>query len=683
LLKNNLLKNKFTIGVILLFIITSITPMVTGFDILDTERFSETDATLANLRHICTDENGFSEEKYEYYKQEYHNNYKKYNDLKQNGVEPIKDRTNFDLSMPLSKGVIDSSWPMKCHDTHHTGRSPVGTADIPYDELWRYDFDGSMQTSPMIDIDGIIYVGGSYGELTWYLFAIYPNGTLKWRYFTEGLIQHCCPAIAEDGTIFIGAWDQCLHAVNPDGTRKWKFDSGKDIVSSPAIGDDGTIYFGTMAGAGTIGKIYAINPNGTEKWQYSTNYHIISDPAIGDDGTIYIGSSDDYLYAMYPNGTLRWKYKTGDWVRSPVSIADDGTIYFSSWDYYLYALNPNGVLRWKTEIWYGSDTNPTIGTDGTIYISSSSKHFAINPENGDIVWEFNLGGKSGRSSPAICADGIIYIGIEIGTYDGGEIVAINSDGTEHWRQRISNWDADSSPAIGNDGTVYICSTSEWNSEDWGHLHAFGRGGLEADAHGPYIGIMNEPVQFTGSASGGYLPYNFHWDFGDEGTSDEQTPTHIYSEVGNYTITLTVTDDNDTVANDITWILIRESNDPPSIPDIDGETHGHIGESYDYLFISNDIDEDEIWYFIEWGDGTDSGWLGPYNSKQKITISHTWDEEDTYTIRAKAKDVFGLESDWAYLEVTMPVNQLPQFPFIQWLLEQFPNSFPILRQLLGS
>ena len=118
------------------------------------------------------------------------------------------------------------------------------------------------------------------------------------------------------------------------------------IVSSPAIGSDGTIYFGTMAGAGTIGKIFAINPNGTEKWQYSTGYDVCSDPAIGDDGTIYIGSSDDYLYAMYPNGTLRWRYKAGDWVRSPVSIADDGTIYFSSWDTYLYALYPNGVLRW-------------------------------------------------------------------------------------------------------------------------------------------------------------------------------------------------------------------------------------------------------------------------------------------------------------------------------------------------
>ena len=45
----------------------------------------------------------------------------------------------------------------------------------------------------------------------------------------------------------------------------------------------------------------------------------------------------------------------------------------------------------------------------------------------------------------MCDDGIIYIGIEIGTDDGGEIVAVNSDGTENWRQRLSNTRAEPLP----------------------------------------------------------------------------------------------------------------------------------------------------------------------------------------------------------------------------------------------
>ena len=570
------------------------------------------------------------------------------------------------------------AWPMKCHDLHHTGRSSIGTADNPYDELWKYEFDYLGDTSPAIGPDGIIYVGGGTEVYKIYLFAFYPNGTVKWKYRVDGIILRCCPAIAEDGTIYIGAWDDCLHAVNSNGTRKWTFDAGADIVSSPAIGINGTIYFGTMSPGY---EVFAINPDGTEKWRYQTGYHVCSDPAIGDDGTIYIGSSDDYLYALYPNGTLRWRYKTGDWVRGPPSIADDGTIYISSWDTYLYALYPDGTLRWKTEIWYGSDTNPTLGLDGTIYISSASKLFAIEPENGNILWEFNLGGSSGKSSPAICADGIIYIGIEIGEWDGGEIVAINSDGTEHWRHLLSNIDADSSPAIGSDGTIYICSTSSWSSEDWGHLHAFNRGDLLADANGPYYGIINMPVQFTGSASGGYLPYSYFWDFGDDETSSNQNPTHEYTNPGNYTVSLTVTDDNDTVSSDTTWALILEEDEPPHKPTITGPSQGNYGESHDYSFMSNDPENHDVFYYIDWGDNTNTGWIGPYDSGEEVVKSHTWNEQGDYTISAKAKDEFGAESEWSYLEVTMPVNQQSTHPMFYWFFERFPNAFPILRQLL--
>ena len=48
----------------------------------------------------------------------------------------------------------------------------------------------------------------------------------------------------------------------------------------------------------------------------------------------------------------------------------------------------------------------------------------------------------------------------------------------------------------------------------------------------------------------------------------------------------------------------------------------------------------------------------------------------------AKDTSHARSDWAYLEVTMPVNQqFYLFPLLQRLLERFPNAFPILRHLL--
>jgi len=121
---------------------------------------------------------------------------------------------------------------------------------------------------------------------------------------------------------------------------------------------------------------------------------------------------------------------------------------------------------------------------------------------------------------------------------------------------------------------------------------------------------------------------------------------------------------------------RLINRPPESPTITGETQGHYGESYDYTFVSNDPENQDIRYYIDWGDGSYEDWIGPYSSGQEITVSHTWDEENTYTIRAKAKDTLDVESQWGTLEVTMPINQQNQFP----LLELFRERFPLLYQL---
>jgi len=532
-----------------------------------------------------------------------------------------------------------------------------------------------MNSGIVIDDDGVLYFG-SYDR---YLYAVYPNGTLKWRYGRTGMWIWSTPAIDEDGTVYVGSWDSKLYAVNPNGTEKWSLGMGGNVDASPAIAENGTIYVGAM-GPGNYGRINAVNPNGTIKWQYNTDYWITGGPAIADDGTVYIGSGDTYVYAMNPNGTLRWRFKTGHYVKGPPSIADDGTIYIGSWDDYLYAIYPNnGTMKWRHQVGLGTESNPSIGPDGTIYVGGGYL-YAVNP-NGTRKWTFDFGENkhSHQSSPAISADGIIYISLIIGSDDGGEILAVNPDGTERWRKWLADHEGQSSPTIGSDGTVYVGSSTMASGNPHGNIHAFGRKELEADAHGPYVGIINEPVEFTGSADGGYPPYSHLWDFGDEGTSDEQNPTHTYTTIGNYTVTLTVTDDNDTVAVDTTWALIRESNDPPETPNIDGETEGNYGDPYDYTFVTTEPDEDDVYYYIEWGDGETDEWIGPYVSGDEVVKYHTWEKRGTYTIRAKARDVFEAESDWAYLKVTMPVNQHSLF---LRFLDRFPNVFPILRNLFG-
>ena len=63
-------------------------------------------------------------------------------------------------------GLMNSSWPMKCHDRHHTSQSPYSTADNPGTEKWRFrcEWDGAMESSAVIDKEGIIYYGTMGGD---------------------------------------------------------------------------------------------------------------------------------------------------------------------------------------------------------------------------------------------------------------------------------------------------------------------------------------------------------------------------------------------------------------------------------------------------------------------------------------------------------------------------------------
>jgi hypothetical protein len=75
---------------------------------------------------------------------------------------------------------------------------------------------------------------------------------------------------------------------------RWRFETGGDVGSSPAIGSDGTVYVGSEDK-----KLYALNgKSGVKLWEFETGGYVDSSPAIGSDGTVYVGSWDNQLYAI-------------------------------------------------------------------------------------------------------------------------------------------------------------------------------------------------------------------------------------------------------------------------------------------------------------------------------------------------------------------------------------------------
>ncbi len=89
------------------------------------------------------------------------------------------------------------------------------------------------------------------------------------------------------------------------------------------------------------------------------------------------------------------------------------------------------------------------------------------------------------------------------------------------------------------------------------------------------------------------------------------------------------------------------NKPPATPSQPtGQTMGILRASYTYSTQTIDPNGDNVYYLWDWGDGNNSGWLGPYPSGQIVSASYTWFNRGTYPIKVKAKDTSGLESPWS-------------------------------------
>jgi PKD repeat protein len=99
--------------------------------------------------------------------------------------------------------------------------------------------------------------------------------------------------------------------------------------------------------------------------------------------------------------------------------------------------------------------------------------------------------------------------------------------------------------------------------------------------------------------------------------------------------------------------------PPSTPqNLSGPTSGYANITYTYTTNATDPNNDQMYYTWDWGDGNYSIWLGPYNSSQIASASHVW-TEGNYSITVKAKDTYGLESDWSEpLTIRISVNYQP-------------------------
>ncbi|MGF3554024.1 MAG: C25 family cysteine peptidase, partial [Thermoplasmatota archaeon] len=137
-------------------------------------------------------------------------------------------------------------------------------------------------------------------------------------------------------------------------------------------------------------------------------------------------------------------------------------------------------------------------------------------------------------------------------------------------------------------------------------------------------VLGEQIQISGQATGGIEPYNsWYYDFGDGNNSFQQNPIYTYNNLGNYTITLTVTDNQNITSNTtkvINVVLLKSDFNSSSVYSIPDETFFFNDTSNGYYNIIN-------WSW-DFGDGNTS-----YNQNP----SHEYSSEGTYNVSLTVSD----------------------------------------------
>lgn len=341
------------------------------------------------------------------------------------GVTPVSrwvhvaDAVDPAWSVPLATGATDSGITVG-----RDGHIYVGSSDYTLDTttwfavtsdgavVWSLELPLSSRTTPAIAPDGTLYIESRTNRpFHGRLFAIDPVGTIRWTLETDPYDFNLNPAIGPDGTIYTAGGDR-VTAISPEGEVKWTFliDDTDFQASSPAVAADGTIYIGSFNGL-----LYAINPDGSLRWTFEADDWIGSSPVVGADGTVYFGCADGQLYAVDREGFKRWSViidPRPHGLRSAPSIGPDGTIYVNGGD--TFAVDPAGFIRWRVEGRY-QVTSPVIGADGTIYVAGWNDVLALNPQ-GKLLWKILVPDPSIdaypsiMTSPAIGANGQILVG---------------------------------------------------------------------------------------------------------------------------------------------------------------------------------------------------------------------------------------------------------------------------------
>ncbi|MCB1127061.1 MAG: PQQ-binding-like beta-propeller repeat protein, partial [Verrucomicrobiae bacterium] len=384
-----------------------------------------------------------------------------------------------------------------------TWTSGFGAVDLVSQSLrWQYLTPEQWDSPSVIGPDGTVYV------CTGTLQAINGGtGSLRWRFVGEGRILYS-PALAADGTLYVGAEDKNLYAIHAEeGVERWRFTGGDRMAGPPTIGPNGTVYVacrdgnlyavsgsaplanspwpkwqhnlantgeshwtegaaevlsqsgGELAPAGAVVRLW-VNAKGGAPFEYqwyrdgelipdaTENQLVFFEVGFADEGSYHAVASNALGTATTAPMEVAVGYSLGvDWypVLGTVTGVPEGGVVTPGTEVVLEAQGTEGHEFLRWEGNVESDENPlTVVVESNLQIRA---RFVVEP--GTLLWSATTGGEV-RGSPAIGEDGTVYVGTSRG------IAVDGYTGTIKWRGLpVGAWSEGITPVVDDSGSVFF------------------------------------------------------------------------------------------------------------------------------------------------------------------------------------------------------------------------------------
>lgn len=265
------------------------------------------------------------------------------------------------------------------------------------------------------------------------------EGRFRWRFQFDSPYAGTYSAVGPNGTVYASD-NRYLYALSQDGALLWVLadvGEGRPIT----FGAEGTLYTGgneVVGGDPNGSDVAAVNPDGTLRWRYNLptgDRWLLVGPGVGPDGNIYAVqntlNNGNGAFALDSDGNLLWTQPgPADFSGNNYKLLFTADRFIAPYAGNHIAYDFDGNILWDAgEMGLNQGSLAQLDPSDRLILQWGLIGAQAWSQDAEVQWIADPEGALGNLVPPTPGpDGTIYSG----TWAGGDLWAINPDGTTRW-----------------------------------------------------------------------------------------------------------------------------------------------------------------------------------------------------------------------------------------------------------